>query len=275
MAAHMSAKTDPAAPSTAAQLNAGSAIPAATVILYCENGPGPATHLMIERARTSGFAAGALVFPGGRIDADDQLLAASDVVIGADVADAAERAARIAAIRETVEEVGIALGIFPVPSRDMIRSWRQSLKSGQVFSTLLATSDAKLDLSALTPFARWCPNVGNHKRFDTRFYVASIAAQQAIEADGDEVASYHWISADDAISRAQNGQARIIFPTLRNLERLALYPSLSTVLAHLARTPIRTVTPEVRAEGETDYLCLPDDAGYPVTRTRLAEVVTP
>jgi 8-oxo-dGTP pyrophosphatase MutT (NUDIX family) len=275
MAAHMSAQGHPADHPVTAQVNQSPAIPAATVILYCESGSAPAKHLMIERASTSAFAAGALVFPGGRIDADDHLLAATDAVQGADLADATERAARIAAIRETIEEVGIALGIAPLPCIDRIKFWRQSLKSGQPLSTLLATADARLDLSVLTPFARWCPNVGNHRRFDTRFYVARVAGEQTVEADGDEVASCHWISAQHAIERAHSGEARIIFPTLRNLERLALYPSFPAVLAHLARTPVRTVTPEVRTEGTAEYLCLPDNAGYPVTRTLLADVVAP
>ena len=54
------------------------------------------------------FAAGALVFPGGRIDEADRKLAER---LNAD-------AARIAAIRETVEETAIAVGLAPIPSED-------------------------------------------------------------------------------------------------------------------------------------------------------------
>ena len=44
------------------------AIPAATLILVRDRPEGPPDLLMVERAEGMAFAAGALVFPGGRID---------------------------------------------------------------------------------------------------------------------------------------------------------------------------------------------------------------
>src|SRR5436305_14361549 len=75
-------------------------IPAATLILMRPAGSRAPEILMMERAQTMAFAAGALVFPGGRIDADDH---ASAAALAPDLSDAA---ARIAAIRETIEETG-------------------------------------------------------------------------------------------------------------------------------------------------------------------------
>ena len=49
-------------------------IPAATLVLMRPAPSGPPELLMIERTGNMAFAAGALVFPGGRIDADDQRL---------------------------------------------------------------------------------------------------------------------------------------------------------------------------------------------------------
>jgi len=49
-------------------------IPAATLILMRPNRSGAPDILFIERAQTMAFAAGALVFPGGRIDADSGAL---------------------------------------------------------------------------------------------------------------------------------------------------------------------------------------------------------
>ena len=46
------------------------AIPAATLILVRDMADGPPEFLMVERAATMAFAAGALVFPGGRTDPD-------------------------------------------------------------------------------------------------------------------------------------------------------------------------------------------------------------
>src|SRR3954467_13036090 len=77
-------------------------IPAATLILMRPRGSRPPEILMMERAQNMAFAAGALVFPGGRIDADDH---ASAAALAPHLSDAP---ARIAAIRETIEETGIA-----------------------------------------------------------------------------------------------------------------------------------------------------------------------
>ena len=50
-------------------------IPAATLVLMRERASGPPEVLVTERTGNMAFAAGALVFPGGRIDADDHCTA--------------------------------------------------------------------------------------------------------------------------------------------------------------------------------------------------------
>ena len=63
---------------------------------------------MVERAEGMAFAAGALVFPGGRIDEADRQLAAE---LGL------EDGAAVAAIRETIEETAVPVGLAPLPDR--------------------------------------------------------------------------------------------------------------------------------------------------------------
>lgn len=74
-------------------------IPAATVVLGRDTAGGLEV-LMLRRAGSVSFAAGAWVFPGGRVDADD---ADGDALDGL-------ASARRAAIRETAEEAGIDIG---------------------------------------------------------------------------------------------------------------------------------------------------------------------
>ena len=69
---------------------------------------------MIERTGPMAFAAGALVFPGGRIDKDDRSSAEG-------IAAFPDAAARIAAIRETIEETGIAPATAPQPAPEAQR----------------------------------------------------------------------------------------------------------------------------------------------------------
>lgn len=87
--------------------SAPDAIPAATLVLLRDRQDGPPDLLMVERSAAMAFAAGALVFPGGRIDPGDHLLA--------DTVQQEDATARIAAIRETIEEAGIAVGLSPLP----------------------------------------------------------------------------------------------------------------------------------------------------------------
>src|SRR3546814_8670219 len=50
-------------------------IPATTLVLFRETGAAPPDLLFVERAHTMTFAAGAIVFPGGRVDPGDHDLA--------------------------------------------------------------------------------------------------------------------------------------------------------------------------------------------------------
>ncbi len=250
-------------------------IPAATVILYREAETGPAQHLLIERTAKMAFAAGALVFPGGRIDAGDRAAAAEPAIFTNPPHDADDTAARIAAVREAIEEVGIAIGISPTPSVELVVQWRAALKAGGAIGPLLAAAGARIDLSKLVLVARWCPNLGEIRRFDTRFYIARLDGAAEVEVDADEATRHCWLTAQDAINIADAGGHRIIYPTMRNLERLAKYPRFDAMLAHLELVPIQTITPWIGERFGVPWLCIPEDAGYPVTGVPMSELVGP
>ncbi|MCB5943240.1 NUDIX domain-containing protein [Acidocella sp. KAb 2-4] len=244
------------------------AAPAATLILFDESAPGPARHLMLQRTETMRFAAGALVFPGGRVEDDDHAIAASAALARNAPAEAEDGAARVAAIRETLEETGIATAIRPAPSPAQIASWRAALKTGAAFSALLAESGRALDLGLLTPFSRWRPGHAVKRRFDTRFYVARREGEAEAAHDEDEAVHLLWRGAAEFLG----GGYPLVFPTLRNLERLAAHPSHAATLAHLAAIPARLIIPEIRDIGGEPHLCIPEDAGYPVTQARMADL---
>ena len=239
-------------------------IPAATLILMRPAASGPPELLMIERAPNMAFAAGALVFPGGRVDPDDHLLAER---IGGGIADAA---ARIAAIRETIEETGITPALRRPLAASSVGPLRQALERGEPFSQLVDPLGLELDLHALTPFARWCPTFKETRRFDALFYVTE-APKGPLKAEAAEAEAVRalWATANRILTEADSGAAHIIFPTRRNLERLALFSSIEEARADTSRHPPEKIVPWIEERSGERWLCIPPDAGYPVTAERL------
>lgn len=237
------------------------AIPAATVIVMREVASGPPELLIVERARAMAFAGGALVFPGGRIDPADRLLAE---LLGEEHD---ELAARIAGVRETLEEAGVPVGLDVETAA--IPALRRRLYAGEPIGGLLAEVGASLALDRLVPFARWLPEGVPHRIFDTRFYLARAPAGVEPVVDGNENVRVFWASARAVLAAADAGEATIIFPTRRNLERLALFSSFGDATADAVAHPVRTITPWIETRDGTKHLCIPEDAGYPVTAERL------
>ncbi len=254
---------------------ASPAIPAATLVVFRDTAAGPPELLMVERAKAMAFAAGALVFPGGRIDPGDHTLATRlGRVRGGDNDDGDHDAARIAAIRETIEEVGLPIGLSPPPSPTALETLRAALHAGTAFSDALAEAEVGLDLLALEYFARWRPAHAHARIFDTRFYLARLPGDApAPRVDATENVRLFWATAADVLAEADAGRATIIFPTRRNLERLAQHRDYDAAVADARRHPVRIVTPWTETRNGVEHLCIPDDLGYPVTAERLTDAV--
>lgn len=211
-------------------------IPAATLILFRERGGNPPDLLITQRAAGMAFAGGALVFPGGRIDPEDRVRTLAHPDLPPD-----DAAARIAALRETAEEVGLDFG---------------------------------LGVHDLTPFARWLPKHRQARNFDTLFYIARVAPDAPEpQADGGETVRAFWSAAADVLSMCDRGEADVIFPTRRNLERLALFSSFDDAVQNALAHPIRPITPFQENREDGPWLCIPDGLGYPVTAEKWTSVI--
>ena len=238
------------------------AIPAATVILVREPSSGAPELLMVERAVDMAFAGGAWVFPGGRIDAADEQLGGR---IGS-----ADAGARVAAVREALEETAIPVGLAPLPSPDVAASLQTQLLAGEELEHLLVPHGIELDLDALTPLARWVPRFHAKRRFDTLFFVARAP-------DGDwlpntverECTGAHWASASEVLERDQAGEVQLIFPTRRTLERLAQHTSFDGIIADALAHPIEPISPWLDEVDGERFITIPEGIGYPVTREKL------
>lgn len=240
------------------------AIPAATLVIMrpaAEAAGGDAELLLVKRAATMAFAAGAVVFPGGRIDPDDYRVATMHGRVEGDV----ETAARVAALRETLEETGLAVGWTALVG-DAREAVRADLLAERPLSSILAERGERLDLDALVPFARWCPNFKESRTFDTWFFAAAAPDHgHELSVSAAEHSHIFWDTAAGALAAADRGDISIIFPTRRNLERLAGHGSVDDFAEHANGFPVRRITPWVEQRGGAAMLCIPADLGYPVT----------
>ena len=111
------------------------------------------------------------------------------------------------------------------------------------------------------------------KRFETHFFVVEAPAHQVAAHDGEEAVDSVWLSAEEALGQQQRGLRKIIFPTLSQLERLGRSRSVGEALQRAGDAPIVTVLPWIETDDEGDaWLCLPEDAGYAVTRASLDNI---
>lgn len=213
---------------------------AATVLLV-RDGPQGLQVFMVVRHHQIEFASGALVFPGGKVDPEDREWAGGDE----------DRAARIAAIRETYEECGVMLATGAAPST-------------APFYERLRRESLSLALDALVPFAHWITPTILPKRFDTRFFIVEAPAEQVAVHDGGEAVDSVWIEPARALAEAAAGQRTLVLPTRLNLELLGQSATAAAALAAASlRKPV-AIEPKAMKTATGYRLSLPPDAGHGV-----------
>lgn len=212
---------------------------------------------MIRRADMLTFAGGATVFPGGRVDPGDHELA-SDMP-----GDPDWNAARVACIRETVEETGLLLGVRGQVDADVATSLRAALASGEAFGRQLEAHGLSLDAGSLVPFARWYPPGRVIRRFDTRFLLADIGTGAvALSADGTETSSQFWASPADLLAMGDRGEVRLMFPTRANITRIARLGSFAAAREESESQGVNPVTGEVLERDGKRWLTVTEGGGY-------------
>ena len=234
--------------------------PASTVLLLRDGDQGIEVF-MVVRHRAIEFAGGALVFPGGRVEPDDQALGGADPLDGF----------RIAGIRETFEECGVLLA-RPAGHATLVdaarllgleATHRARVARGETpLSAMLAAEALTPATDALVHFAHWITPASRPKRFDTQFFLAAAPPDQLAVHDGHESEDSVWITPAQAIEEANAGQRRLVFPTRKNLEKLGRHATVAEALASARQARVVTVTPELVQTGEGWRLTIPAEAGY-------------
>ncbi len=179
---------------------AAKARPASTILLLRDSagpdGSGEIEVFMMVRHYEIDFNSGALVFPGGAVDAGDHDIAGKpELYAGGEGLDAETLGFRIAAIRETFEESGILLAkprwssalVDARHAGEIEAGKRAALCEGKTtFLNILTDHGILLTLDGLLPYAHWITPEGMPKRFDTWFFLAAAPPDQAGAHDGKE-----------------------------------------------------------------------------------------
>lgn len=237
-------------------------IPAATLVVWNDRPSGPEI-LVVERSAKMAFAAGAIVFPGGRVDPLDRTIASAY--------GRPDEAAKVTAIRETIEETGVAAGVLGLAQERVGLELQQALHEGANFAELLSLGSLQLDLDSLTAFARWMPAFKQPRKFDTLFYLVSAPPGDwhPHPQEGECVAA-EWAGPAALLDRIDRGEASAIFPTKRNLERLAQHGSFESALTDALKHSIDTIVPWVEEIDGAPHVRIPEGRGYPVISEPLA-----
>ncbi len=250
---------------------------AATLVLLRDAGGG-VEIFCVQRSRESSFMGGAVVFPGGKVEASDRAPGWEDVArFPAEMpaawrdSDADARAAFVAACRETLEEACIMHALPPI-SHERAIGLRASAGRSPL-EDLLRGESLRLDAAALVPFARWITPAAESRRFDTRFFLARCPDGQEGAHDLRETVRSFWASAADILARFDAGEVTLFPPTHRTLEILAGARDVEEALAIGRAACLDPICPQLvehaDAAGPTLALVLPGDPEHDVRERRV------
>jgi recombination protein RecT len=202
--------------------------PAATVLLLRDgDGATGVEVLMTRRSASASFAPGAYVFPGGAVDAVDS--ASHAIAARRPTQGDLQLTQAIAAIRESFEELGVLLARHadgrPADDADIA-----TMRRDQPFAAQCDARGLTLAADQVHLLAHWVTDRDLPRRFDVPFLVARMPAGQRPVADGAEQFEPVWVRPAEALARHRAGDFFMIFPTLRTLERLEPFKSVSDVL---------------------------------------------
>jgi 8-oxo-dGTP pyrophosphatase MutT (NUDIX family) len=251
------------------------AVPSATILML-RDGVGGMEVFMVVRHHEIDFASGALVFPGGKADPADFDPRLTEHLDGSDP-DPDQRAIQVAAIREAFEECGILLarsaGDSEIVSGQRLATLeplRLALQNGELtILEFLQGENLRLACDTLTHFAHWITPENLPRRFDTHFFLALAPADHLAMHDGHESVDSVWIRPADAFAEGESGKRTIIFPTLRNIAKLAASDTCEAAIAAAAKNPAVSVLPRIEERPDGTYLSIPAEAGYDISEVKL------
>jgi 8-oxo-dGTP pyrophosphatase MutT (NUDIX family) len=175
-------------------------------------GVGGPEVLVVERSASSRFLPGYVAFPGGAVDDGDET--------NADrwFEDASE-SSRAAAVRELIEEVGLALtgaGLGPADDDD---------------DPLAPVHASPPSRAQLIEMAHWIAPPVVPVRFDARYFAVPAQGSPDPVPDGVEATDAWWIEPRELLAAWERGERKLYWPTLATLRHLVGCATADEILA--------------------------------------------
>jgi 8-oxo-dGTP pyrophosphatase MutT (NUDIX family) len=247
-------------PALLARLEVGAAEPvparpASTVVVVRQAPSGPES-LLVRRPSRAGFAPGAWVFPGGAVDESDGRVPPADAVVAQRWAERLGLddprlawAYVVAAARETWEETGILLGAEAGPGEEgNLRDLPEAGDSGSFDAA--SSAGLRLEPGVLHYLAHWITPEFEARRFDTRFFLASVGARAEPRLQGGELVEMRWLSPAEAVAGYQSGDFPMLPPTIHTLRRIEGFARVDELVAAVAYAEVPVYLPRMRPHPE-------------------------
>jgi 8-oxo-dGTP pyrophosphatase MutT (NUDIX family) len=257
---------------------------AASVLLLREQ-HGAIEVLLTRRHENMSFMGGMWVFPGGALSSADTSPASLGLVAASSQAHCDRLldlegnplprslcvGLAIAACRETFEETGVLLARTAEGQHCRADSWarvherRHAIVSQpELFATSLQEEHLQLHLSRLVYWSHWITPSSVPKRFDTRFFLATLPPEQNAAIDAIEATELKWMTPAALIAAAHDRSMMVSRPTLYNLMELDAslrqHVALNAILAAEAERHVAPVLPKVLSSDR--MIVMPWDSEY-------------
>lgn len=188
-----------------------------------------------------GVFGGVWVFPGGAVDDDDRARAAD-----------MDQAFRLAAIRETAEEVGMFLADPPFDG------WNHPAG----FYAFVDETGLTPAVDSLSYLSNWVTPRVVPRRFDTRFFLAGVDSRMSPRPVSDEFAQVAWVSAARVLDEHGAGRFPMLSPTIAHLSYVASFRSVVALIEEVRSLDrIPQIDPAIIRPGRGDGAEAPDDPG--------------
>jgi 8-oxo-dGTP pyrophosphatase MutT (NUDIX family)/GNAT superfamily N-acetyltransferase len=170
-----------------------------------------------HRAATMDFVPGAIVFPGGRVDPQDEPAGARLELPGRLVEEHLARLPHVARLGPGFLRTLLATGV----------------------RELAEETGADVAAERLVPWDSWVTPLDSPRRFDVEFFLLPVDGDE-LRHTTTEASHSEWLRVDDVVARTEAGELVLVSPTRTIVDELQTLGSLEAVLAlRPTVTPVR------------------------------------